>query len=142
MADQLEQYKQKYQSVLTVIQQQQVRLSHMHVQDGKFFLQGEAPSEEAKNKVWDQIKLVNPQYNDIIADITISPAAAAQPAQAAAAAVGGGSKVYTVQAGDTLSKISKQFYGDANQYVKIFEANRDKLSDPNKIRPGQVLNIP
>ena len=47
-----------------------------------------------------------------------------------------------MQAGDSLSKISRQFYGDANQYDRIFEANRDKLSDPNKIRPGQVLNIP
>ncbi|MBK7928810.1 MAG: LysM peptidoglycan-binding domain-containing protein [Bryobacterales bacterium] len=49
---------------------------------------------------------------------------------------------YTVQSGDTLSKISKQFYGSANQYMKIFEANKDQLSDPDKIKPGQVLKIP
>lgn len=141
MADQqLEQYKQKYQSVLTVIQEQQVRLAHMHVQDGKFFLQGEAPSEKAKNRVWDQIKQINPQYHDILADITVSPHAAAVAEAAPPAAPAG--KVYTVQAGDSLSKISKQFYGDANQYMKIFEANRGTLSDPNKIRPGQVLQIP
>ncbi len=56
----------------------------------------------------------------------------------AAAAV----KTYTVQAGDNLSKISKQFYGDASKYMKIFDANKDQLKDPNMIKPGQVLKIP
>ncbi|MEP7060847.1 MAG: peptidoglycan-binding protein LysM [Betaproteobacteria bacterium] len=51
-------------------------------------------------------------------------------------------KYYTVVSGDTLSKISKQFYGDANKYTKIFEANKPMLSDPNKIYPGQNLRIP
>ena len=51
-------------------------------------------------------------------------------------------KYYTVVSGDTLSKISKQFYGDANKYMKIFEANKPMLSDPNKIYPGQKLRIP
>ena len=49
---------------------------------------------------------------------------------------------YTVKKGDTLSKISKQFYGDADAYKKIFDANRDQLKDPDKIQPGQVLRIP
>ena len=49
---------------------------------------------------------------------------------------------YTVKAGDTLSKISRQFYGDANQYTKIFDANRSILRDPNSINPGQELVIP
>ena len=52
------------------------------------------------------------------------------------------SKFYTVVSGDTLSKISKQFYGDANKYMKIFDANKPMLSDPNKIYPGQNLRIP
>ena len=51
-------------------------------------------------------------------------------------------KTYTVQSGDTLSKIAKEHYGDANRYMEIFNANKDKLSDPNKIQPGQVLVIP
>ena len=54
----------------------------------------------------------------------------------------GGGRHYTVQSGDTLSKIAKQFYGNANEYMKIFEANRDQLTDPDKIRPGQNLIIP
>ena len=49
---------------------------------------------------------------------------------------------YTVKSGDTLSKISKQFYGDANQYNKIFEANKPMLKHPDKIYPGQNLRIP
>ncbi len=51
-------------------------------------------------------------------------------------------KFYTVVSGDTLSKISKGQYGDANQYMKIFEANKPMLKDPDKIYPGQVLRIP
>ena len=58
---------------------------------------------------------------------------------------GGGikeTKTYVVQSGDTLSKIAKEHYGDANKYNVIFDANRDKLSDPDKIQPGQELIIP
>jgi nucleoid-associated protein YgaU len=133
--------KQKYASVLNTIQQQGVRLAHMHVQDGKLFLQGEAPSQEAKNKVWDQIKLVDPQYSDLTADFTVQPGAASA-STAAGTTTTGGTRTYMVQPGDTLSKISKQFYGDANRYMEIFEANRNTLSDPDKIRAGQTLNIP
>ena len=52
------------------------------------------------------------------------------------------SRMYTVKSGDNLSKISKEFYGDANQYNKIFEANRPLLKDADDIFPGQVLRIP
>ena len=52
------------------------------------------------------------------------------------------SRYYTVKSGDTLSAISKTVYGDANQYNKIFEANRPMLSSPDKIYPGQTLRIP
>jgi len=148
MAD-LEQMKQKYASVLNAINQNGVRLSHMHIQDNKFFLQGAAGSEAIKNRVWDEIKKVNPSLDDITCDLTVDPAAAPPPAKAAAAAAAsaagatsGGRRTYTVAAGDSLSKIAKNFYGNANQYMKIFEANKDQLSDPEKIKPGQVLVIP
>ena len=52
------------------------------------------------------------------------------------------SQTYTVQSGDTLGKIAKQFYGDAMKYPKIFEANQPMLDNPDKIYPGQVLRIP
>jgi LysM repeat protein len=141
MADQLEQLKSKYGTALRVLEQVGIRLQNLHIQDNKLFVRGEAPSQEAKNKFWDQVKLVDSSFADLTADITVSAAAQAAskaeaPREAAQAAT------YTVQKGDTLSKISKQFYGDAGQYMKIFNANRDQLSDPNKIQVGQVLNIP
>jgi nucleoid-associated protein YgaU len=55
---------------------------------------------------------------------------------------GSKAKFYTVKSGDTLSKIAKENYGDANQYNKIFEANRPMLKSPDKIYPGQTLRIP
>ncbi|MHB8912949.1 MAG: LysM peptidoglycan-binding domain-containing protein [Lysobacter sp.] len=53
-----------------------------------------------------------------------------------------GAQTYTVEKGDTLSHIAKQFYGRANQWQAIFDANRDQLDDADKIFPGQVLKIP
>ena len=134
----LEQLKGKYGSVLRTIEQLGVRLQNVHIEGNKLLIRGEAPSQEAKNKVWDQIKLVNPNQDDIMADIRVEPQSAPAPQAAPQAA----SRTYVVQAGDTLSKISKQFYGDANKYMKIFEANRDKLKDPDKIQVGQELVIP
>lgn len=55
--------KGKYQSVLTLIEQQEVQLQNLHVQDNKLFIKGSAPSSEAKDKVWDQIKLVDSNYS-------------------------------------------------------------------------------
>jgi hypothetical protein len=135
-----DQLKQKYQSVLNMADQEHIQFQNLHVQDDKLFIRGVAPSEDAKNKFWDQIKLVNPNGDDITADISVAQG------QAVGAAAGGGGgqggQTYTVKSGDTLSKISKQFYGDANEYMRIFYANRDKLKDPDKIQVGQQLAIP
>ena len=133
-----EQLKQKYHQAIIMMQQQQVRLENLNMEGPKLFIRGAAPSEAAKNKVWDEIKLVDPGYSDLIADIRV------EAIQTAGASVGGGSatRTYVVKAGDTLSKISREFYGDANQYIRIFEANSDKLTDPNKIQVGQQLAIP
>jgi LysM repeat protein len=131
--DRLEQLKLKYQSVLNFIQAQHVQLQNVNLQDNKLFIRGSAPSLDVKNKVWDQIKLVDPNFPDLIADIQV-------PAEAAAATAS--RRTYTVQPGDSLSKISKQFYGNANEYMKIFEANKDQLSDPDKIKPGMELVVP
>jgi len=51
-------------------------------------------------------------------------------------------KIYEVRSGDSLSKIAKAEYGNANDWPRIFEANKDILKDPNKIYPGQKLKIP
>ena len=137
--DRFEQLKLKYQSVLNFMKSQNVQLQNLNLQDNKLLIRAIAPSQDIKNKVWDQIKLADPNYSDLTADIQ-APAAAA-----AAAATGGPSgtaRSYTVQPGDSLSKISKELYGNANQYMKIFEANRDKLADPDKIKAGMELVIP
>ncbi len=99
--------------------------------EGKLHFRGTVKSQDEANKIWDAIKTVPDWKNDVIADIKVAPGAAA-----AATAT------YTVKAGDTLSKIAKEHLGDANAYMTIFEANRDQLTDPNQIKPGQVLKLP
>ena len=140
MADRFGQLKTKYQSVLNFIQSQGVQLQNLNMEGDKLFIRASAPSAELKNRVWDQIKLVDPSYSDLIADIQAPAAAAAAAASGAASTPA--ARTYTVQPGDSLSKISKQFYGDATKYMKIFEANKDKLSDPDKIKAGMNLLIP
>jgi nucleoid-associated protein YgaU len=54
----------------------------------------------------------------------------------------GAAQTYTVASGDTLSKIAKKFYGDANAWNTIFQANKDQIKNPDMIHPGQVLKIP
>jgi nucleoid-associated protein YgaU len=99
--------------------------------EGKLHFKGTVKSDAEMNKIWDAIKTVPDWRNDVIADIKVVPGAAAAAA-----------RTYTVKAGDTLSKIAKDQLGSANSYMAIFEANRDQLSDPDKIKPGQVLKIP
>lgn len=96
--------------------------------DGKLFFKGTVQTQEEANKIWDAIKTIPDWKTEVVADIQAGGGAAEQS--------------YTVKAGDTLSKIAKHFLGDANSYPAIFEANRDQLSDPDKIKPGQVLKIP
>ena len=133
MSDQrLEQLQLKYQSVLNLIETLGVRLMNLHVQDDKLVIRAQAPTKAESNRVWDQIKLVDENYRqDLMAEIPYDQEEA--PAKA---------KTYTVQSGDSLSKIAKEHYGDAMQYMKIFEANRDQLSNPDQINVGQVLTIP
>jgi LysM repeat protein len=141
MAGKFEQLKAKYQSVLNFIQQQQnTNLQNVNMEGDKLFIRATAPSQDVKNKIWDQIKLVDSSYSDLIADISAPEAAAAAAGSANTAAAG--PRTYTVQAGDNLSKISKHFYGDPNQYMKIVNANKEALPDPDKIKPGMQLNIP
>jgi nucleoid-associated protein YgaU len=135
----LNQLKQKYQTVLTAIQSQGIELEHLHVQDNKLFLQGKAPSEQAKNNVWNAIKAVDPTYSDLTAEFDVDAAgAAAAPAPDPSVR----EDTYTVKPGDSLSKISQEFYGHPGAYKRIFEANRDQLRDPDHIRAGQTLKIP
>jgi nucleoid-associated protein YgaU len=100
--------------------------------DGKLHFVGSVKTEEDKNEIWNAIKTIPDWKTDIVADIKVTGG----PAAARTA------KTYTVKSGDTLSKISKEHLGDANAYMKIFDANRDQLKDPDVIKPGQVLKLP
>jgi nucleoid-associated protein YgaU len=131
--ERLAELKTKYSRALRTITETGVTLQHLHVQDNKLFIKGRAPSETARDQVWTAIKAVDPAYGDVTVDLAIDTSLPAPPPPA---------RSYTVAAGDTLSKISQRFYGDAAKYMKIFDANRDSLSDPNLIKVGQVLKIP
>jgi nucleoid-associated protein YgaU len=147
MAQSLDDLKRKYSSAISVAQNSG-HLQNVNMQGDKLFIRAEVASEDIKNKVWNEIKRADAQYKDLTADIVVNTSMA-QPATAAysaGASSGGASSAtmrkYTVQPGDSLSAIAQKFYGKANEYRKIFEANKDKLSDPDHIRAGQELVIP
>src|SRR5919197_2015947 len=100
----------------------------------KLNFRGTVRSEEEKNQIWNALKTVPDWQKDINADIKVVPQA--QPVGTSGAT--SAEKTYTVKPGDTLSKIAREHYGDANAYQKIFNAHRDQLSDPDKIKRGQV----
>ncbi len=100
--------------------------------DGKLQFKGTVQTQEEANKIWDAIKTIPSWQQEVVADIRATGAAAGPQ----------GERTYTVKAGDTLSRIAKEMLGDANAYMDIFNANRQLLSDPDKIKPGQVLKIP
>jgi len=120
------------------------------VVEGKIVtLTGEAESIEAKGKAMAEFnKLVETEntLNKIkLAQAPVAapaPVPAAAPAPAAAATAPAAAKVHVVEKGDTLGAIAKKYYGKASAYMKIFEANKDILTDPDKIKPGQKLRLP
>jgi nucleoid-associated protein YgaU len=126
----LDALKQKYGSVIDYATTRGVSWKNIHIENDKLLIRGAAPNDAIKNEVWIKIKDIDPLYADLTADITID--SSLKPPE----------QTYTVAAGDSLSKIAKQFYGDANKYMKIFEANKDQLKNPDLIKPGQTLRIP
>ena len=105
--------------------------------DGKLHFHGTVDTQDQLNQIWNAIKTVPDWRTDIAADIKAT--GADHPSAAPAAAP---DSTYTVKPGDTLGRIARETLGDSNAYMDIFNANRDQLSDPDKIRPGQVLIIP
>jgi LysM repeat protein len=147
--DQFERLKQKYQPALNLMERLQVRVQNLNMEGPKLLIRALAPSPHVKNQVWDQIKLIDQSASDLVCDIMVSQQQrssdrTAPATMTAGAAVSGsqGNRHYTVKPGDTLSKLSKQFYGDAGQYKRIFDANRNILRDPDKLSVGQELMIP
>ncbi len=117
--------KQKYSAVLDKGHEVGLRVDNLQMDGDKLYVKGAVPSDYGKNQLWDAVKAIDANAADITADIAVQPG-----------------QVYTVQSGDSLSKIAKRFYGDANQYQKIFQANSDQLSDPDKIQVGQQIKLP
>lgn len=152
--DRFQQLKEKYVSVLSVINREDLQVEKLNIEGDKLFIRAKAPSDQAKNHFWDAVKKVDPSFKDLHAEINVVPHApqtksAPAPAQQAPVTPVSGTKpaapkeqTYTVVKGDTLSKIAKEYYGNANEYMKIFNANKDQLKDPDKIQVGQVLRIP
>ena len=121
----LDELKSKYNAVLEKGHDVGMTVQNLNMEGDKLLIRGVVPSDYAKNELWDAIKSVDTSASDLIADINVQSGL-----------------TYKVKSGDTLSKIAKEMLGDATAYHKIFEANRDQLSDPNKIMPGQQLRIP
>lgn len=121
--------KSKYQSVLDLGLELNIKNGDVREEDGKLKIWGTAKNQYEKNLLWDKIKEIggeNPK--DIMADITVED-----------------STVYahhTVKKGESLSKIAKKYYGNAMKYNAIFEANKHILKNPDIIHPGQELIIP
>ena len=120
------------QAIANYINTQNLGVSNLQVQfdgsQGKVTVQGVAPTQTAKEKVTLCCgNVANVQSVDNLMSVT-NPEPEAQ--------------YHDVVRGDTLSAISKKYYGDANKYNTIFEANKPMLSHPDKIYPGQKLRIP
>lgn len=124
MAELFDQLKQKYQPALDTIQKEGAEIQGLGLDGKQLLLKVTAVSEASKNRIWDAIKAVDPNFTDLKHDIQFRQ----------------GSQTYTVQPGDNLSTISKRFYGDANKYPQIVKANN--LADSDKIKVGQQLVIP
>jgi LysM repeat protein len=124
----LEQLKQKYSGVISTIQDFAdvgAAVDQIDLDGDKLLLKAHVPSKVVANRVWDTIKEADPSYSDLHHEI---------------ATVGGDEQPYTVHSGDNLSKIAKRFYGSANKYPSIAQANG--IANPDLIRVGQELTLP
>ncbi|WP_179377090.1 LysM peptidoglycan-binding domain-containing protein [Winogradskyella wichelsiae] len=121
--------KSKYQDVLDLGEKLNIKEGKVEEADGKLKVWGTAATPYEKNLMWDKIKEIggdNP--TDIVADINVEDESVFAK--------------HTVTSGETLGKISKQYYGEPGKYQKIFQANTDILKNPDVIQPGQELIIP
>lgn len=126
MAD-LDQLKQKYAAVLSLFEKLApygAKLETVDLEGDKLHIKGEVPSTVAANHVWDLIKKADPTYSDLHHEI---------------ATTGGAEQEYTIKSGDTLSAVCLLFYGNANKYPQVAQANG---VDPNKIPIGTKLRLP
>ena len=126
--------RERYQSLIDLANQSGVSNLQVSEEGEVLHVSGTAPSEAAKQKLWDEYNRIDPDMRsgDLVMNIEVGGGAGWGE--------GGGGDSYTVKSGDTLSKIGKH-YGVA--WRDIHEANKDVIGDdPDKIRPGQTLRIP
>lgn len=115
--------------------------------DGSITVSGNCASGEERDRIVSVLQGM-PNVSRVVNEINVAaaPAAPETPAAAETSAAsdsgGEGGRTYTVKSGDTLWKISQEMYGNGSKYMKIFEANRPMLENPDKIFPGQELKIP
>ena len=121
--------QEKYQSLIEMANQNGVSNLQVSEDGDVLHVTGTAPSEEVKQKLWDEYNRIDPDMRsgDLVLNIEV------------AGGGGGGEETYTVKAGDSLSKIGHHF---GVSWQEIFEANKDEIKDPDKIFPGQQLRIP
>lgn len=120
--------KEKYKDLLDLGVKLQVKNGDVKEEGGKLQIKGTALYQYDKDQLWDKIKSYSGWENEIAADIKVEKTD-----------IYG---IYTVKAGDTLSKIAKGHFGDAKRYMEIFNANKDILTNPDLIKVGQKLKIP
>lgn len=121
--------KSKYQSVLELGMTLEIQDGNVREENGILYVHGTAKNQYEKNLLWDEIKRVGGQEPaDVMADIKVADTSLYAS--------------HTVKSGESLSKISKHYYGDPMKYTAIFEANTHILKNPNIIYPGQELVIP
>jgi nucleoid-associated protein YgaU len=125
----MSQLSDKFASVVSAAQSAGCQINTSE-ENGKLVISGTCPTQHDVNQVWDALKQVDPGMSG--GDFAINLTAQRTDIFGE----------YTVQSGDTLSNIAKQVTGGKLTYQQIFEANRDVLSDPNQIQPGQKLKIP
>lgn len=119
---------EKYGDLFKLANQIGMQNPDVKEEGGKLRISGKTQYQLDANRLWDNIKTHSGWENEIVADI-----------QAQRSDVFG---VHTVASGDTLSKLAKAYLGDSGRYMEIFNANKDKLTNPDLIKVGQQLNIP
>jgi LysM repeat protein len=118
----------KYNDLFALANQIGMKNPDVKEDGGKLKISGQTEYQLDANRLWDNIKTHPGWENEIVANI-----------KAQRTDLFG---IYTVQSGDTLSKIAKAYLGDSNRYMDIFKANSDTLKNPDMIKVGQKLNIP
>lgn len=118
----------KYQSLINAAKTAGATNLEVREQDNVLYIDGQVPSESVKKQLWDEYNRLDPDYRsgDLVLNLNIAPGAAQE-------------QEYEVVSGDNLSKIGKR-YGVS--WKEIYEANRDKIKDPDLIQPGWKLKIP